>query len=308
MPVRNLQELPKLRDSLSYVYLEHGRLEQDSMSVAFVDKEGGFTPIPAAALSVMLLGPGTTVTHAAVKALADNGCSIMWTGEDATRLYAQGSGETRKAYHFLRQAELATNQEKRLTVVRRMYETRFTEPLAPDLTLEQIRGHEGVRVREAYAKAAREFGVEWNGRNYDRQNWNNSDPINQALSGANALLNGLCHAAIVSGGYSPALGFVHTGKQLSFVYDIADLYKVETTIPVAFWAVSQGKQDLYKRVRLGCREAFKHNRLLNRILPDIDRLLDIGDPPPDDYPSDPDLDPAAPTPWWDPDDEVVEEG
>jgi len=305
---RNLQELPKLRDSLSYLYLEHGRLEQDSMSVAFVDKEGGFTPIPAASLSVMMLGPGTTITHAAVKALADNGCSIMWTGEDATRLYAQGVGETRKAYHFLRQAALVTDEAQHLAVVRRMYEFRFSEPLDSKLTLEQIRGHEGVRVREAYAKAAQEFGVEWKGRRYDRQNWNNSDPINQALSTASTLLNGLCHAAIVSGGYSPALGFVHTGQQLSFVYDIADLYKVETIIPVAFWAVSQGAQDLYKRVRLGCREAFKHNRLLNRILPDIDRLLEIGDPPPGEYPLDPDTDPSAPTPWWNPDDEVIEEG
>lgn len=305
--VRNLQELPKLRDSLSYLYLEHGRLEQDSKSVAFVDKNGGFTPVPAAALSVLLLGPGTTITHAAIKALADNGCLIMWTGEDSTRLYAQGSGETRKAYHLLRQAELAGNPDKRLGVVRRMYEIRFAEPLDPGLTLEQIRGMEGVRVREAYAKAAREFGVEWQGRRYDRQNWGNADPINQALSTANALLNGLCHAAIVSGGYSPALGFIHTGKQLSFVYDVADLYKVETTVPVAFWAVSEGKHDLYKRVRLGCREAFKHNRLLQRILPDIDRLLDVTEPPPDDYPADPDTDPAAPTPWWGPDDEPLDE-
>lgn len=299
---RNLQELPKLRDSLSYIYLEHGRLEQDSKSVAFVDKQGGFTPIPAAALSVLLLGPGTTVTHAAVKALADNGCSIMWTGEDATRLYAQGTGETRKAYRFLRQAQLAIDQDKRLAVVRRMYEHRFAEPLDPGLTLEQIRGMEGARVRKAYAEASEEFGVEWKGRRYDRQHWGNADPINQALSTANALLNGLCHAAIVSGGYSPALGFIHTGKQLSFVYDIADLYKVETTIPVAFWAASQGKQELYKRVRLGSREAFKHHRLLNRILPDIDHLLKISDPSPEEYPADPDVDPAAPTPWWDPDD------
>ena len=130
-------------------------------------------------------------------------------------------------------------------------------------------------MRQAYAIASEEFGVPWHGRNYDRGNWNNADPINRALSGANALLNGLCHAAIVSGGYSPALGFIHTGKQLSFVYDIADLYKADLTIPVAFWAVSLGTDNLHKRVRQGTREAFKHHRLLKRILPDIDHLLDI---------------------------------
>ncbi|MCP4357486.1 MAG: type I-E CRISPR-associated endonuclease Cas1 [Chloroflexi bacterium] len=297
--MRNLQELPKLRDSLSYLYLEHGRLEQDSKSVAFIDKNKGITPIPAAALSVLMMGPGTTVTHAAVKALADNGCLVVWSGEDGTRMYAQGSGETRKAYHLLRQAELAGDPQKRLMVVRRMYEIRFAESLDPDLSLQQIRGKEGARVRDAYATAGREFGVEWHGRRYDRQNWNNSDPINRALSTANALLNGLCHAAIVSGGYSPALGFIHTGKQLSFVYDIADLYKAEITIPVAFWAVSLGTHDLYKRVRRGCREAFKSQRLLNRILPDIDGLLDTSNLPSDNAP-DPDTDPAAPAPWWDP--------
>jgi CRISPR-associated protein Cas1 len=300
--MRNLQELPKLRDSLSYLYLEHGRLEQDRLSVSFVDKNG-VTPVPAADLSVLLLGPGTSVTHAAVKALADNGCLLLWTGEDGMRLYAQGSGETRKAYHFLRQAELASNPDKRMAVVRRMYEIRFTETLDPNLSLEQIRGMEGARVRTAYAWASHKFGVPWHGRNYDRHNWSNSDPINRALSVANGLLNGLCHAAIVSGGYSPALGFIHTGKQLSFVYDIADLYKVEITVPAAFWAVSLGVQNLDKHVRQGCREAFKTQRLLNRILPDIDRLLGADDLPADNSP-DPDTDPAAPGMWWGPEGEV----
>jgi CRISP-associated protein Cas1 len=301
--MRNLQELPKLRDSVSYLYLEHGRLEQDSLAVAFVDKSGR-TPLPAAGLSVLLLGPGTSVTHAAVKTLADNGCLVLWTGEDGMRLYAQGSGETRKAYHFLRQAELASDRDKRMAVVRRMYEVRFTETLDPALSIEQIRGMEGARVRDAYAWAAREFGVPWQGRNYDRNNWSSSDPINRALSIANGLLNGLCHAAIVSGGYSPALGFIHTGKQLSFVYDIADLYKVEITLPVAFWAVSLGTDKLDSRVRQGCREAFKTQRLLDRILPDIDRLLEATALPPDHSP-DPDTDPAAPGRWWGPAGEVA---
>ena len=302
--MRNLQELPKLRDSLTYLYFEHGRLEQDHKAVAFIDKSKNITSIPAASLSVLMLGPGTSVTHAAVKALADNGCLLLWTGEDATRLYAQGGGETRKAYHLLRQAELAGNEQTRLNVVRRMYELRFAEPLDPNLTLQQVRGMEGARVRKAYAEASLEFNVEWKGRKYDRQNWHNADPLNRALSAANALLNGLCHAAIVSGGYAPALGFIHTGKQLSFVYDIADLYKAEVTIPVAFWAVSLGTDNLHRRVRQGCREAFKHHRLLQRILPDIDRLLDINSQQINDDGPDVDVDPAAPTEWWEPEEGV----
>jgi len=272
--MRDLHELPKLRDGLSYLYLEHGRVEQKHKAIEFVNEDGQVM-IPAAALAVLMLGPGTSITHAAIKALAENGCTVVWTGEDGIRCYAQGMGETRKAYHLLRQAELAGDPVKRMAVVLRMYRHRFGYDLDPNLSLEQIRGLEGVRVRTAYAAASRTYGVAWQGRNYDRFNWGNADPVNRALSAANALLNGLCHAAIVSGGYSPALGFIHTGKQLSFVYDIADLYKVETTIPLAFRLVAESTEDLDARVRRACREAFKEARLLERILPDIDMLLGI---------------------------------
>ncbi len=295
--MRNLQELPKLRDSLSYLYLEHGRLEQNRKSVAFVDKNGGYTPIPAANLSVLLMGPGTTVTHAAIRALADNGCLVIWSGQDGTRMYAAGMGETRKAYRLLKQAELATDRSMRLVVIRQMYELRFQETLATNLTLEQVRGKEGVRMRESYAQASRETGVSWHGRRYQRGNWAGSDSINRAISAANAMLNGLCHTAIVSGGYSPAIGFIHTGQQQSFVYDIADLYKADVTIPLAFQVVAKGTEKLEKRIRAACRETFKQEKLLHRILPDIDRILQTKNIIPDDAP-DPDTDPGVPTPWW----------
>jgi CRISPR-associated protein Cas1 len=272
--MRDLHELPKLRDGLSYLYLERGRIEQKHKAVEVID-QGGRTMIPAAALAVLMLGPGTAITHAAVKALADNGCLVLWVGEDGTRCYAQGGGETRKAYHLLRQAELASDPEKRLQVVLRMYQHRFGEKLQPKLDLLQVRGLEGQRVRQAYARASREYGVLWHGRRYDRNNWQGGDPVNRALSAANALLNGLCHAAIVSGGYSPALGFIHTGKQLSFVYDVADLYKVEVTVPLAFRVVAESTQGVQARVRAACREAFKEHRLLQRILPDVENLLDL---------------------------------
>lgn len=302
--MRDLHELPKLRDSLSYLYLEHGRLEQDGRAVKFIDAERDCVRIPAAALTTLLLGPGTSVTHAAIKALADNGCLVVWCGEDGTRCYAQGGGETRRAYHLLRQSELVSDPQKRIQVVLHMYEHRFGERLTGDLTLEQIRGQEGRRMRTAYFKAAQQYGVAWSGRLYDRRNWNSGDPVNRALSAANALLNGLCHAAIVSGGYSPALGFIHTGLQLSFVYDIADLYKTEITIPLAFRVAAESADNLHARVRLACREAFKEARLLRRILPDIDHLLGISDEllaagqEADD-------DPGRPEAWWTPADERV---
>jgi len=303
--MRDLHELPKLRDSMSYLYLEHGRVEQKYKAVEFVD-ENGRTMIPAAALTVLLLGPGTSITHAGVRALADNGCLLVWCGEDGMRCYAQGGGETRKAYHLLRQAELVSDPGLRLQVVLRMYGFRFGGRLDESLTLAQIRGLEGVRVRDAYADASREYGVEWKGRRYDRQSWARGDPINRGLSAANALLNGLCHAAIVSGGYSPALGFIHTGKQLSFVYDIADLYKVDVTIPVAFAAVAESTAEVEPRVRQACRDAFKEHRLLSRILPDIDWVLDI----PQDVLSageEADRDPARPEDLWPGPEDLVQE-
>ena len=294
--MRDLHELPKLRDSLSYLYLEHVRVQQKYKAVEALDEKGR-TMIPAAALSVLLLGPGTAITHAAIKALADNGCLVVWCGEQGMRCYAQGGGETRKAYHLLKQAELVTDPQKRLQVVLRMYRHRFGGKLEPGLNLFQIRGKEGARVRRAYAEASRAYGVDWQGRRYDRNNWGSGDPVNRALSAANALLNGVCHTAIVSGGYSPALGFIHTGKQLSFVYDVADLYKVEITIPLAFRLAAESKERIGPRVREACREAFREHQLLKRILTDIDQLLDISEEVLTAG-QEADSDPARPEPLW----------
>lgn len=298
--MRDLHELPKLRDSLSYLYVEHAVVNQKQKAIELF-REDGTVRVPIADLSVLFLGPGTSITHAAVKALADSGCTIVWTGEDATRFYAQGVGETRRASHLLRQAQLASDPALRMAVVVRMYRWRFAEDLPPDLTLPQVRGLEGVRVREAYARASREYGVAWSGRRYERSNWGQSDPINRALSAANALLNGLCHAAIVSGGYSTGLGFVHTGKQLSFVYDIADLYKVDITIPAAFRAMAEAPLHAEREVRRLCREKMRETRLLDRVLPDIDDLLQVERTSGESANApDFDTDPALPGPYWSP--------
>jgi len=294
--MQDLHELPKLRDSLSYLYIEHAIVERKDSSIEFIQKDGR-TQVPAAALCVLMLGPGTSISHAAVKVLAESGCLLVWTGEDVTRCYAQGLGETRKGYHLLRQAELVSDPAKRLEVIRRMYQKRFPDPLDPRLTLEQIRGMEGSRVRSAYYQASKTYGVPWQGRRYDRGNWGNADPVNRALSAANALLNGICHAAIVSGGYSPGLGFIHTGRQTSFVYDIADLYKAEITIPIAFQTAAESSEHIDGRVRLACRQKFKEVKLLERILPDVDDLLGINSSlvPPE---GDPDSEPSLPAPLW----------
>ncbi|MBI2323195.1 MAG: type I-E CRISPR-associated endonuclease Cas1, partial [Chloroflexi bacterium] len=218
--MRDLHLLPKVRDSWSYLYVEHCRIDQEGKAIAMHDARGRVA-VPCATLTLLMLGPGTSITHAAVRALAENGCLVVWAGEEGVRLYAQGMGETRSARNLLRQARLWADTASRLQVVERMYRMRFREALGRNLTLRQIRGKEGIRVREAYAQASRASGIPWRGRVFDRGNWRAADPVNRALSTANSCLYGVCHAAIVSAGYSPALGFIHTGKMLSFVYDIA---------------------------------------------------------------------------------------
>lgn len=301
--MKDLHVLPKVRDSWSYLYVEQAKIDQEDKAIAVHDANGKL-PVPCAALTTLMLGPGTSITHAAIRALAENGCLVAWTGEESVRFYAQGTGETRSGRSLLHQAWLVSDPARRLQVVTRMYRMRFTEDLPDGLTIQQIRGREGIRVREAYAAASRATGVVWGGRSYRRGRWSDADPVNRALSSANSCLYGVCHAAIVSAGYSPALGFIHTGKQLSFVYDIADLYKTEVTIPLAFQIVAEGETDLEGRVRRACRDVFHARRLLGRIVPDVERVLDIGDGPDVEF----DAEEAAPGGLWDPEEGEVEGG
>jgi len=217
------------------------------------------------------------------------------------RFYASGTGETRHSKNLLRQARIWARPSLRQAVVRRLYEYRFAEPLAPELTLRQIRGMEGGRVRQAYARFARAYGVEWRGRLYDRGTWLSADSVNRALSVANACLYGVCHSAIVSLGFSPALGFIHTGKQLSFVYDIADLYKIDIIAPAAFQAARDEPGNPEKIVRGICRQRIREARLLERISRDLMRLFDGLGAKDDDEFGDFDSDGAAPSGIWDAD-------
>lgn len=271
-----LRTLPKNRDRISFIYFEHCRIEQDDRAIA-VFKENSKFFVPCAAISTLLLGPGTSITHAAIKTLADSICEVQWVGEDVMRFYACGRSGASNTRRLIHQATLWADAIQRLAVVRGMYLFRFKEPLDDNLSLQQIRGHEGVRVRTLYQRWSQETGVEWHGRDYKIDDWDAADPINKALSIANACLYAVCQAALHSVGYSPALGFIHTGKPLSFVYDVADLYKAETTIPAAFEAVAETYFDLHAIVRRKCRERFSDYRLMQRLVQDIDRVLGYGD-------------------------------
>jgi len=276
----DLQLLPKFRDRLTWLYVEHALVEREQNSIALWmadfeddpshDQETHLvTQVPVCDIAVLMLGPGTKLSHAAVDVLARNNCLIAWTGEEGVRLYAFGTGGTHSSTRLLKQAEMAVNPELRLQMVRRLYGMRFPEALDPNVSIEQLRGKEGYRVREAYKQIASKHGIEWEGRSYDRNKWQGGDPANRALSAANSCLYGICHAAVLSMGFSPALGFIHTGKQLSFIYDLADLYKLDLSVPVAFAEAAQGGDDIERRVRLGLRDRFRETRFLARIADDL---------------------------------------
>jgi CRISPR-associated protein Cas1 len=277
MANRDLQELPKFEDNWSYLYFERGTIDQYQKSVAFhyVTSEGieKNIPIPIETLVLLMLGPGTSITHEAVKRISESRCLLAWTGEMGVRFYSAGYTGTYSSRNLLQQIEMYADERKRDRVVRAMYQMRFPDPIKESTSIEQIRGMEGARVRKIYAEASEKYGVKWTGRNYNQEDWNYGDPINRALSAANACLYGVVHAAILACGFSPAIGFVHTGKQLSFVYDIADLYKTEITIPLAFETVKTTSFQLEREVRYKCRDIFREKKIMKRIIPDMKDLI-----------------------------------
>jgi len=243
-----------------------------------------------------MFGPGTSYSQAALTAIAADGCVIIWTGEEGVRYYAHSSGETYKSYKLQQQAELVSNPELRKKVALRMYQFRFKEKFPEDFTFEQLQGMEGQRVQDIYKAVAQKYNIVWDGRNYDRFNWDDGDDANRALSVASSCLNGICHSAIVAAGYSPGLGFIHQGRMQSFVYDIADLYKMQIAVPVAFATVADCVTDIDRYVRYRMRDAFKNTRLLSKIVPIIDKMLSIDEDIPEGF--DPDTDPHLPAKWW----------
>lgn len=274
---KDLHALPQLKDSLSYIYIEHAIVEQNDSAIMFIQKEGR-TPVPISAITVLLLGPGTSITHAAIKAISDNGSAVVWVGEKASHFYGFGTGETRSSANLILQARLCMDAAWHMAVVRKMYEFRFPGIQCEGMSLEQIRGLEGVRVREAYKIFSKRSGVPWTGRKYKKEDYAQTDDVNRALTVANSCLYGVCHSAIVALGYSPGLGFVHTGRALSFVYDVADLYKVNTTIPAAFDVAARADVlagDIDRQTRITVRKYFKEQRILKRIAKDIRGVFDV---------------------------------
>lgn len=265
-----------LKHRISTFTVERGTVEVDGSTLSVVDINGIRCKVPVGSLAVLMLEPGATITHAAIKLCAESRTLVLWTGEGGVRLYAAGSEGSAHSYNLLRQAELALSPKKRLQVARAMYDIRFEEPAPAKRSIEQLRGMEGARVRDKYKMLSRKYDVPWSGRSYDMNRWSASDDINKAISAANSCLYGLCHAAILIGGLSPAIGFIHTGYATAFVHDLADLWKMETSVEAAFQVVAKGDKDPVRTVRLILRDRFRETKMLETIIPTMFQLLQAG--------------------------------
>lgn len=274
----SLRELPKISDRVSFLYVEHAKINRQDSAITIVDSRG-IVRIPAAMLGVLLLGPGTDISHRAVELIGDTGTSMVWVGERGVRQYAHGRALAHSTRFLEKQARCFANTRSRLSVARKMYQMRFPDEDVSSLTMQQLRGREGARIRKLYRHYSKKYNVPWDKRTYNPDDFEAGTPVNQALSAANVALYGLVHSIIVALGASPGLGFIHTGHDLSFVYDMADLYKAEVTIPLAFEiaANSQEEDDIGRITRLRVRDIFVEGRLMTRIVKDLQFLLDIED-------------------------------
>ena len=273
-----LKPIP-IKERLSVLYIEYGQLDVLDGAFVVVDKNGVRTHIPVGGVVCLMLEPGTRVSHAACALAARAGTLLVWIGEAGVRLYSAGQPGGARADRLLYQAKLALDDELRLKVVRKMYALRFGEEPPQRRSVDQLRGIEGARVRETYKRLAAQYGVEWKARNYDTSEWDKSDLPNRCLSAATSCLYGVTEAAVLAAGYAPAIGFIHTGKPLSFVYDVADVYKFETVVPLAFRIAARNPVNPEQQVRLACRDSFRETKLLERIIPGIEDMLTAGEIP-----------------------------
>jgi CRISPR-associated protein Cas1 len=272
VPPAELTDLARAEDRISFLYLERSVIHRDSNAITATD-DRGVLHIPAATVGVLLLGPGTSITHQAIALLADHGATAVWVGERGVRYYAHGRSLAASSRLLIAQAAAVSHRDRRLAVARTMYAMRFPGEDTAKLTMQQLRGKEGARVRRAYREHATRTGVTWSNRDYDRTDFTGGDPINQALSAAHACLYGIVHAVIVALGAAPGLGFVHTGHERAFVYDIADLYKAEITIPVAFDVAAADSTDIGADTRRAVRDRVHDGAILTRCVRDIRTLL-----------------------------------
>ncbi len=273
----------QIKDRLSFFYVQRGGLTVIDGCLVLTDAEGQTQyEVPARATTCIMIGPGATVSTEAIRLAAAYGVLIVWVGEHGVRCYSAGRPWGDNIEWLDKQVKCYSDPQLGLKVAREMFFRRFGVRMERR-SLEQLRGIEGARVRELYKLKAQEFRIPWSGRKYIPGNpLGETDAPNLALNVANTCLYGLVETAVLAAGMSTGLGFVHKGARLSFVLDIADLYKMEHMVPLAFRLVaekgdgSRPWQTLEMDVRRACRDHFRQSKLLDRIVTDMTSLIDAG--------------------------------
>lgn len=268
---------PQSKDRYPLLYFEHGRIEVDDSSVKWVGANRDIYAIPVATIATILLGPGTTVTHEAVKAISSSNTTICWVGDDSLRFYASGMTPTADTRNLLRQIRFATDPETRLTVAKRLFSERFPNESLDGKSLQTLMGMEGVRVRALYASKAEEYGVPWNGRRYIPGKIEVSDKVNRYLTHANSLLYAVITSSVIAHGYDPRIGFIHAGSPLPFIYDLSDLYKEILTIDLAFMLASKEEKITNARLVEEFTKRAVDFDLLSKLSQDLEEIFkDLG--------------------------------
>lgn len=280
-----LKPIP-LKERNSMIFIGMGRIDVKDGAFVVVDEVNGERMhIPVGSIACLMLEPGTRISHAAIKLAAEVGTLITWVGEGGVRFYSAGQPGGARSDKLLYQAQLALDEQLRLKVVRKMFELRFGEDAPQRRSIDQLRGIEGARVRQTYQLLASQYGIKWDGRKYDPKDWAAGDIANQCISAATSCLYGITEAAVLAAGYAPAIGFLHSGKPLSFVYDIADIIKFDTVVPLAFRIAAKRPAQPDKEVRVACRDLFRTDKTLKRLIPLIEDILAAGEiQPPAPYP------------------------
>ncbi|MBS3985959.1 MAG: type I-E CRISPR-associated endonuclease Cas1 [Selenomonadales bacterium] len=269
--------LPQVKDKYPFLYLERGRLEIDDSSVKWIDCDSNVVRLPIATINALLLGPGTTVTHEAVKVMAAANCAVCWVGEDSLLFYAVGQSPTADSRNMRTQMLLAADPKQAVEVARRMFARRFPAADLDGKSLKDMMGMEGHRVRQLYEQKALEYDVGWKGRRFQPGKFEMGDITNRVLTACNAALYSILTSGIYSMGYSPHIGFIHSGSPLPFVYDMADLYKEWLCIDLAF-SLTLEMAGKYNRAKVSSefRKRVIDMDLLARLGPDIKDILEGG--------------------------------
>jgi CRISP-associated protein Cas1 len=279
-------------DRHGLLWLERGELCVIDGCLHFSSGTNSLRPvldqIPHQAVSMILLGPGSTVTHDALRLLARHGTLLAAVGTDGVRSYTAPPLLPDRSDYARRQAELWGNPRRRIAVARHMYALRLGEVL-PHRDLNTLRGIEGARVKTIYKLMAQKYGIDWEGRHYDRADPESANLPNQAINHAATAVQAAAAIAVQSVAAIPQLGFIHEDSGQAFVLDIADLFRDSTTLAIAFAAVKQteqGSDNIDRLVRREAAKVFRKTQLIPAMIDKIKQVLrmeEIADGARDDH-------------------------